>query len=203
MTDAGLRLSTLVDFDRLGIATGTALYFPGDRENGGVFKHAAMMATVAALKAAKQVCDPTLAADLADLAFFMIDKTLPYRTLSDPFVIKGNPRFCTQYNNSETGENIGPMLSGTATWLTLAVYEFLGADVTADEIVVDPVLPSGRHEMGYVLRLDDSELDVEVIGGEGRFRASGDTTYEMDGRPCGREIARPRDHAAHKVTIRL
>ena len=119
-TDAGLKLVTPVDYDKLGIVTGSSFYFPGDRENGGVFKHAAMMCTVACLKKAKTVKDEALAKRLRDLAFFMIDKTLPYKTLEDPYILKGNPRFCTQYNNSETGENIGPILSGTASWLTLA-----------------------------------------------------------------------------------
>ena len=43
----------------------------------------------------------------------MLEKAAPYATLEDPFVRKGNPRFCTQYNNSETGENIGPMYAKT------------------------------------------------------------------------------------------
>ncbi|MDD4379844.1 MAG: hypothetical protein PHR15_00005, partial [Atopobiaceae bacterium] len=202
-TPAGLRLSTLVDFDRLGIATGTALYFPGDRENGGVFKHAAMMATVAALKASKQVSDQALAHELADLAFFMIDKTLPYRTMADPFRIKGNPRFCTQYNNSDTGENIGPMLSGTATWLTLAVYEFLGIDVTAEGLTLSPVMPEGREDMGYVLELGDATYDIEVHGGGERFHVGPDSTCTVDGQPTGLSIGRTHDGARHRVVIDL
>ena len=91
-TEAGLKLCTLVNYDLLDVATGTALYFPGDRENGGVFKHAAMMATVAFLKAAKSVENEALAKRLADLAFFMINRTLPYVTLDNPFVLKGNPQ---------------------------------------------------------------------------------------------------------------
>ena len=119
-TPAGLKLVTPVDYDKLGIVTGSSFYFPGDRENGGVFKHAAMMCTVACLKKAKEVKDEKLSDRLKDLAFFMIDRTLPYKTLENPYILKGNPRFCTQYNNSETGEGIGPILSGTASWLTLA-----------------------------------------------------------------------------------
>ena len=46
-TNAGLKLCTLVDYEKLGVNTATAIYFPGDRENGGVFKHAAMMAAAA------------------------------------------------------------------------------------------------------------------------------------------------------------
>lgn len=202
-TEAGLKLCTLVDFDRLGVNTGTALYFPGDRENCGVFKHAAMMAAVASLKAAKQVKDEALAGKLADLAFFMIGKTLPFTTMKNPFVLKGNPRFCTQYNNSETCEQIGPMLSGTASWLTLAVYEFLGIDIEKDMILFAPVLPKGMERMDFTLRLEDARFQVEVTGDGQAFRAGAQTEYIIDGVKTGAAIPRPRDKALHKVEIRL
>ena len=202
-TDAGLKLCTLVNYDLLGVNTSTAFYFPGDRENGGVFKHAAMMATVASLQAAKEVRDETLAWRLADLAFFMIGRTVPYGTMDDPFVLKGNPRFCTQYNNSETCENIGPMLSGTASWLTLAVYEFLGVDVRKDTLRFAPVLPAGREETAYTLHLGDGTIHVHISGGEGRFRADEASVYTLDGKPVGAEIPRPTDGGEHTVEIRL
>lgn len=202
-TEAGLKLCTLVQFDRLKVNTGTALYFPGDRENGGVFKHAAMMATVASLKAAKAVRDELLARELAELAFFMIDRTVPYGTMDRPFTIKGNPRFCTQYNNSETCENIGPMLSGTASWLTLAIYEFLGADVTEHSITLTPIMVPGRERMSYTIRLADSRLKVEVVSDGRRFRTGPDTTYVLDGAPASGVINYPRDGGAHSMVIRL
>lgn len=202
-TDAGLKLCTLVEFDRLGIGTGTALYFPGDRENGGVFKHAAMMATVASLKAAKTVRDESLARELAELAFFMIGRTVPYATMDRPFTIKGNPRFCTQYNNSETGENIGPMLSGTASWLTLAVYEFLGIEVGSDTIAVAPVMASGRARMGYTLQLADTTIVVEIVSDGLQFRTGKQTAYLLDGKTVPSVFPRPRDGAEHHLLIRL
>lgn len=202
MTDAGLKLCTLVDFDRLKVKTGTALYFPGDRENGGVFKHAAMMAAVASLKAAKTVADEKLARELMDLAFFMMDKTLPYGTLQDPFVRKGNPRFCTQYNNSETGENIGPMLSGTASWLTLAVYEYLGVQAERDAMVFAPVLRAGQDEMAYTLCQAGGTLHVTVHG-RGKRRPDSGTVYTLDGSPARSRIDRPRDGKVHELIISL
>ena len=194
-TEAGLKLCTLVNYDLLGVATGTALYFPGDRENGGVFKHAAMMATVASLKAAKRVRDEALAKRLAELAFFMIDRTVPYAAMDDPFRLKGNPRFCTQYNNSETGENIGPMLSGTASWLTLAVYEFLGLEVSRSGITVNPVLRPGTARMAYTIQMADTSCEVEIISDGTRFRV----------RPDADPIALPamEEHRGGRVTIRL
>lgn len=190
-TDAGLRLCTLIAFERLGINTGTSLYFPGDRENCGVFKHAAMMAAVASLKAAKKVSDGNLADDLRELAFFMMDKTLPYRTLEDPFVYKGNPRFCTQYNNSETGENIGPMLSGTASWLTLGIYEHLGIDVRKDEIAFDPILRPDTDGLCYTANLGDAVLHVKVTGREGRYRVGKESVFKADGKEFSGTMPRP------------
>ena len=194
-TEAGLKLCTLVNYDLLGVATGTALYFPGDRENGGVFKHAAMMATVASLKAAKWVKDETLAKRLAELAFFMIDRTVPYAAMNRPFTLKGNPRFCTQYNNSETGENIGPMLSGTASWLTLAVYEFLGLNVSRDGIAISPVLRPGEKRMEYTVKLADTLFKVEIISDGTRFRAGPDVEPTV--------IPIPEGHRNGRVTIQL
>ena len=176
-TDAGLKLCTLIAYEKLGVNTGTAFYFPGDRENCGVFKHAAMMAAVASMQAAKTVSDSGLADDLRELAFFMMDKTMPYRTLDDPFVLKGNPRFCTQYNNSETGENIGPMLSGTASWLTLGVYEHFGLDVRKDEIEFRPLLRPGADSLKYTVDLGDAVLHVSITGRDGHFRAENGTGY--------------------------
>ena len=147
--------------------------------------------------------DARLARRLANLAFFMIDRTLPYKSLENPFVIKGNPRFCTQYNNSETCENIGPMLSGTATWLTLAVYEFLGIDVDGNEINFSPVMSEGNAEMRYTLSLSDARLDVEVTAGDGIFRSGSQTRYFMDDKPASSTIELPHDGRTHTVTIRL
>ena len=202
-TEAGLKLCTLVNYDLLNVATGTALYFPGDRENGGVFKHAAMMATAASLKAAKTVKDEALAKRLADLAFFMIDRTVPYATLDNPFVLKGNPRFCTQYNNSETGEHIGPMLSGTASWLTLAVYAFFGMEVSEDCIAVSPVLRPGETRLCYQMQLADSSMEVEVESDGLRFRVGAETAYTLDENPVSGRIPRPADGKTHHLRIRL
>lgn len=202
-TEAGLKLCTLVNYDLLGMSTGTALYFPGDRENGGVFKHAAMMATVASLKAAKTVKDEALARRLAGLAFFMIRRTVPYAAMDNPYVLKGNPRFCTQYNNSETGENIGPMLSGTASWLTLAVYEFFGLEAGAQTISFSPVLPDGMERMGYTVQLADTLLEVEITGADGRFRTGADTVFLLDGAPVHGAVPKMGDGKSHTLSIRL
>ena len=101
----------------------TEQYFLGDRENGGVFKHATMMFVVALLKASKRVKDEELKKKMMEDASYMLDIVYPYNVLKNPYRYKGNPRFCTQYVNSITEEHIGPILSGTSTWLLLAILE--------------------------------------------------------------------------------
>jgi cellobiose phosphorylase len=54
-TPFGYKLCSECDLVRVGTkASASSHYFPGDRENGGVFKHAAMMFVLALLKAAKR-----------------------------------------------------------------------------------------------------------------------------------------------------
>ncbi|MCR4633889.1 MAG: hypothetical protein K5648_07180 [Erysipelotrichaceae bacterium] len=198
--DAGLKLVTPVNYDKLGIVTGSSFYFPGDRENGGVFKHAAMMCTVACLKKAKTVKDQKLARRLKDLAFFMIDKTLPYKTLEDPYVLKGNPRFCTQYNNSQTGEGIGPVLSGTASWLTLALYEVLGIVFHDGFLHIDPILD--QDEYSYVLKIVDTSLSVHILA-ENDHKAGKESRFSLDGNKCEQEFTFPQDGKTHHLEVIL
>ena len=203
-TDAGLRLCTPIAFDRLGANTATSLYFQGDRENGGVFKHASMMAVVASLKAAKTVKDISLAKRLKCLASFMMEKVLPYQTIKTPYETKGNPRFCTQYNNSETGESIGPILSGTASWLTLAVFEMFGFEQQNGMLHFSPVLLLGTG-MRYRLNLDcdGSALTVEIESRDGAFRVGGNTKFTLDGKFCSSTIPIPKDKKEHVLRISL
>ncbi|MBR6050438.1 MAG: glycosyl transferase, partial [Clostridia bacterium] len=132
-----------------------------------------------------------------------ISRTLPYRTMQDPFVLKGNPRFCTQYNNSETLESIGPMLSGTASWLALTVFEFLGIKYGDRTVSFSPVLPEAMKDISFTIRRTDCTLDVKVFKSEGFVRTSDETSYILDGAPCGAVIPLPADGARHTVEIRL
>ncbi len=203
VTDAGIKLCTPADLGKLAHGTAASSYFPGDRENGGIFKHAAMMAASAFLKASKKVKDEALASELADLAFFAMDTVYPYKTMEHPYFTKGNPRFCTQYNNSETGENIGPMLSGTASWLNLTLMEMLGISYSGDNMIFDPILPRDMTEISYTLTTGKTVMNVKIEKAEGFARASKKSTYVYDGEPCGASIARPDDGGVHELLIRL
>ena len=161
-TDAGLKLCTPAALEKLASGTAAGHYYPGDRENGGIFKHAAMMAVTAMLRAAKSVKSRTLAARLVNTAYDMINKTLPYKAMVSPYILKGNPRFCTQYNNSDSGENCGPMLSGTASWLTLAIFEMLGINYDANGISLSPMLPIDSDGIKYTIKCQNTEFNISV-----------------------------------------
>ncbi|MEK5463855.1 hypothetical protein MKY64_02515 [Paenibacillus sp. FSL R7-0210] len=183
MTPYGMKLVSPVALGRVSTHTASDEYFPGDRENGGVFKHACMMAAAAMFKGAKEVSSPDLAAELCRLGYWLLDRIMPFKTMDDPFAVCGNPRFCTQYNNSETGENIGPMLSGTSTWLTLSLMEALGIEYTEQGIALSPVLREEQTELTYTLKLGSSSYRIQVRKPEGFHRMQdGAARLMLDGR---------------------
>ncbi len=202
-TPHGIKLCSPVDFSDIAGRGGSDEYFQGDRENGGVFKHADAMAVVAMFEAARKVRDPQLAADLADLAYRVLDVILPYRTMRDPYVLCGNPRFCTQYNNSETGENIGPTLSGTATWLQLALASAVGLRVTPGRIEVDPLLRESERRMEIRLDTGRSQYQIAVTKPVGFYRVHDrQPRVLLDGSPL-QEPAAPHhsDGSSHSLEV--
>ena len=129
----------------------------------------------------------------------MLDKVFPFKAMKDPYIIKGNPRFCTQYNNSVTGENIGPILSGTASWLTLAIYEALGIREEPQRISFTPIPFMGN--ISYVLRSCGTEITVRIFAEKGY--SGGEFTALIDGNPIQEEIVIAKDGRAHILEIRF
>ncbi|MBI4320331.1 MAG: glycosyl transferase [Chloroflexi bacterium] len=203
LTPHGLKLCSPVRYRELTARGGSGEYFPGDRENGGVFKHADMMATAAMLKAAKEVTDRQLARELADLAYRIIDVVLPYRIMTDPYVLCGNPRFCTQYNNGETGENIGPILSGTSTWLWLTLAAAFGVRITPDEIEVNPILREEQRGCEVKLATGKTSYRIRISKPEGFRRArDGQMRVKVDGQEmASNRIPHFGDGRVHEVEV--
>lgn len=204
-TPYGLKLMSPTDLSKVAKSTATGEYFPGDRENGGIFKHATMMATAAMLQAAKVVEDVKLAERLRNVAYWMVKLVLPYKTLEDPFKKCGNPRWCTQYNNSQTGENIGPTLSGTSTWLTITLFEMLGIEYENESLVLNPILDETETNVKYTLRFYTSEYTVNIIKSKG-FTRLADSKYELtvDGQVVsGNRVKLENDGKAHQITLRF
>ncbi|HEY8443728.1 MAG TPA: glycosyl transferase [Clostridia bacterium] len=202
MTEAGFKLNTPADLERLAYGTASGHYFPGDRENGGVFKHATMMATCAMLQAAKKVQSEELANELLELCEYMLERVLPYKTLKNPFVLKGNPRFCTQYNNSQTNENIGPILSGTASWLTLTLFEMFGLNVTTEGIELNPLLLKSMDKANIKLKIRGSVYDIDIIKSKhGLCRASKNTILKVNGKEHEGAISLNQNQKNVKVEI--
>ena len=201
-TPYGLKLVSPMDLSRLVPGVATSEYFPGDRENGAVFKHAAMMAVAAFFDAAKKVKSRELAQDLAREAWDMVDLACPARSMRDPFVLAGNPRFCTQYNNSETGENIGPLLSGTASWMILSLLKGYGIEYTAEGLKIDPVLREADTSVRLTVRSGDLTLEIAFTKREGFARAAdGGFTLTVDGaRVSGNAVSLAGKKGIVKIT---
>lgn len=202
-TPYGLKLMSPTDLSKVATGTATGQYFPGDRENGGIFKHATMMATAAMIEAARKVESKALAARLSELAYWMVERVLPYKTLENPFEVCGNPRWCTQYNNSQTGENIGPTLSGTSTWLAITLFEMLGIKYEKDALVLEPVLKEKQTHVSYTLRHLSSEYVMDIHKPEGICRIK-DNNYQLvvDGKEMeGYKVALVDDGKKHTVVL--
>ena len=203
-TPFGFRLCTGVDYPQIAPKIDVALYYAGDRENGAVFKHANMMAAAAMLKASKAVNDKALAERLAKTAFWVIDRILPYRTLTSPFTVCGNPRLCTQYNNSETGENIGPTLSGTSTWLLLCLFTSFGVDFTSDALIVEPILRPEDTSEDIMVTSGKAQYHITVAKPEGFARTKDGVTITVDGSPIeGAAVPIFTDGAVHEVKVQF
>lgn len=203
-TPFGFRLCTGVDYPRIAPKIDVALYYAGDRENGAVFKHANMMAAAAMLRAAGRVGNRELAERLTKTAYWVIDCILPYRTLQSPFETCGNPRFCTQYNNSETGENIGPTLSGTSTWLLLCLFMGLGLSFGSDSIQIDPILRPEDTGCEYTVNTGKASYHV-TIRKPAEFRRSAEgVIIACDGEEIdGTGIPLFSDGKTHEITVCL
>ncbi len=203
-TPFGFRLCTGVDYPQIAPKIDVALYYQGDRENGGIFKHANMMAAAAMLKASKAVNDQALAERLAKTAFWVIDCILPYRTLTSPFTVCGNPRLCTQYNNSETGENIGPTLSGTSTWLLLCLFTSFGVDFTSDALIVEPILRAEDTSEDIMVSSGKALYHITVDKPEGFRRTKDGVSITVDGSPIeGVRVPIFEDGAVHEVNVKF
>ncbi len=203
LTPHGLKLCSPVNYSAVSERGGSGEYFAGDRENGGVFKHANMMGVAAMLKAAKTVKDRNLAAELRDLAYRIVDLVMPFRTMDDPFVLCGNPRFCTQYNNSETGENVGPLLSGTATWLWLSLMAAYGIKITAEGIELDPILKDIKQEIRLSLNTGKASYRVKIAKPNGFCRVRDEMPLvQLDGLPvASNRIPLFKDGKVHRVNV--
>ena len=198
----GYRLCSTVDYPKIAPKIDVMLYYPGDRENGGVFKHANMMAASAMLKNAKTVSDRKLAERLADTAYWIIDRILPYKTLTSPYTVCGNPRWCTQYNNSDSGENIGPTLSGTSTWLLLCLFQCFGVEFTADHLDMRPILRKEDKDLAVEITTKRCTYKIHITKNEGFVRTLEGVDITCDGQKIeGTSVPVFEDGAVHEVEV--
>ena len=109
-------------------------------------------------------------------------------------------RFCTQYTNSETGENIGPILSGTASWLTLALYEICGFRSEGRMIAFDPIIE--KDSFAYALQLPQCSLQVSIEAVNDHKRNE-HSILKLDGTETGFCLDLPQDGQTHTIEITL
>ncbi|UYP46790.1 hypothetical protein NEF87_003075 [Candidatus Lokiarchaeum ossiferum] len=199
----GIKLVTPTNLEKIHKGTATGHYFPGDRENGGVFKHASMMFTASLFKAANNVEKEELARKMCRLAYWMIDLVLPYYTIENPFEICGNPRFCTQYNNSQTGENIGPILSGTATWLNISLISAFGINYSKDKLQLNPILREQEEYFHFTLNTGSTILNVNISKPKGFYRMkNAQVEIKLNGKiQKGTIFPSLHDHQEHLIEI--
>ena len=204
MTPFGLRVSSPTKFRLLMPHSGSGDYAYGDRENGGVFKHANMMATVAMIEAARTVSDPALAERLLSMAWRILQLAAPYVAFENPYRLAGNPRFCTQYTNPATHEHIGPLLSGTAPWMWLSYLSMLGVRFHEGRISVDPVLPPEWTTATVNLRVPAGRYRIEIRK-PAHFARSKESriTVRMNDRAVGAELPLAPDVEPAQVKIQL
>jgi cellobiose phosphorylase len=204
-TSSGYKLCTDEDLTLTGAKqAATSHYYPGDRENGGVFKHADMMFVSALLKGSKSSFKDEIKGEMLDEAYFTMDIVYPYHVLRDPYIYKGNPRFCTQYNNPLNKENIGPMLSGTATWTLLSILSSSGVSFANGGLSFKPRLSLDKKERRFSLHLLDATYDVSVFKEQGRY-AYEIASMNVDGMEIepSSVVKITRDGASHKISIKM
>lgn len=200
----GLRLNSPVRFRDLVEDGGSGEYLFGDRENGGVFKHANMMAVAALAEAASRVDDDELACRLAERAWWLLGQCAPYGTMSAPFRKAGNPRFCTQYVNSVTGEHVGPLVSGTAPWMWLNFRRLLGIKVSQGALSIDPLLPAGWQSVSVKLIHRRTFYRIHIHKPRHFVRLKGQACdLTLDGLPCDHPISLPGDRLGHEIVVRF
>ncbi len=202
-TPFGFQLTSEVAYPKITAKVSASNFFYGDRENGGIFKHANMMLAASMVKAANRVKSKPLAARLAETAYWLVDKILPYASMKSPFTVCGNPRFCTQYNNADTGENIGPTLSGTSSWLLITLTMLLGINYTGGKISFCPLLKPEETEKHYTVSINRAHYEVTVTKPVGFVRAlDASYSFTVDGKE-EQELVFPifDDDRTHKLVL--
>ena len=122
--------------------------------------------------------------------------------MKHPFDSCGNPRWCTQYNNSSTGENIGPTLSGTSTWLLLCLFSCFGVEFTSDALIVEPLLRESDTGLNVTVNSGLAIYDISISKPEGFRRTNEGVKVSCDGQAlpdC--KVPVFTDGGTHKVEV--
>jgi cellobiose phosphorylase len=93
------------------------------------------------------------------------------------------------------------MLSGTASWLTLAIFEMLGIAYKAEGIELSPMLPEGTEEIKYTIT-KGATYNITVTKKAGFARVTENAKCTFDGKECGNIFPMLKD-GVHEIVIAL
>jgi cellobiose phosphorylase len=101
-------------------------------------------------------------------------------------------------------ENIGPMLSGTATWTLLSILSSSGVSFANGGLSFKPRLSLDKKERRFSLHLLDATYDVSVFKEQGRY-AYEIASMNVDGMEIepSSVVKITRDGASHKISIKM
>ncbi len=165
-------------------------YAPGQRENGGVYTHAATWAIAAAAKRK----DAEMVGRLLDAINPAIKD--PDRYFAEPYVLPGN---VDGPDSPHHGRGSWTWYTGSAAWLQRVIAEWvLGVRPEWDGLRLDPCLPPGWQRAHMVRPWRGSVWDIEI-------ERSGSARVEVDGAALdGGVIPVPaQPGGVHRVRVRF
>ena len=108
-----------------------------------------------------------------------------------------------QADVDQTGENIGPMLSGTASWQMLSIVEQTGFNPLGDRIEFNPILRNKQKGLSYRINIKGTKYSVKVKTETKEKRVTSKTRCYCDGIPFNGTIKTFNDRRVHEILIVL
>lgn len=135
-----------------------SLWVPGNKENGGIYCHAAMFKAFANLLLRR-----------ADEAYNTITKIMPTNPENPPEQNRQVPIFLPNCyfgieDSASFGRSTSNIITGTAAWMMwLGIEYILGIRSTLDGLIIDPCLPSGWDEVKITHKYKSAVYNIKII----------------------------------------
>ena len=173
-------------------------YPPGVRENGGQYTHGSLWVPLAfarmgqgdeAVKILRMMNPIEHAREPADVQRYKVE---PYVVAADIYALK-----------NRVGQGGWTWYTGSASWMyRVWLEEIVGFRLRADQLTVDPTLPTTWN--GFTIRYRYRSTPYEIIVENPDHVSHGIVSLELDGQPVpDHTICLEDDHAPHTLRIRL